>query len=88
MRTGHFREMCEHGTVVAQCRCPSPDKQKILVPCPPNCAGAANSAHQGEAMDHSEFSTTNTGQLYAANDGTSWRRTSLVCQFRPDDPSI
>lgn len=32
----HFQEVCEHGTVVAQCRCPGPKSVKI-VPCPSNC---------------------------------------------------
>ena len=29
----HFQEQCEHGTVYAQCRCPSPEKTIRRVPC-------------------------------------------------------
>jgi hypothetical protein len=28
---------CEHGTIVAQCRCPAPDKVVTIVDCPDYC---------------------------------------------------
>lgn len=34
----HFRNECEHGVVVSQCRCFSPDKAVRIVPCPPECS--------------------------------------------------
>ncbi len=33
----HFIQKCRHGVVVAQCRCPSPDKLVHLIDCPPEC---------------------------------------------------
>lgn len=33
MSGGHYREECEHGIVVGQCRCPSRDKAVHLVSC-------------------------------------------------------
>lgn len=33
----HYMEKCEHGTLVAQCRCPSLDKPVRIVPCPVAC---------------------------------------------------
>lgn len=33
----HFVEQCEHGTVYAQCRCPSPDKTVRRVQCGERC---------------------------------------------------
>lgn len=29
----HMRYECKHGTVIAQCRCPSPDKTVRIVDC-------------------------------------------------------
>lgn len=30
----HYIDRCEHGTVLGQCRCPSPDKTQRTSPCP------------------------------------------------------
>jgi len=38
----HFVKRCEHGTVVAQCRCPGP-KTATIVPCPEDCTGDTGS---------------------------------------------
>jgi len=35
--SGHRIEKCNHGTIVAQCRCASRDKTVIIVPCPERC---------------------------------------------------
>jgi len=29
----HFKMQCEHGLILAQCRCPSLDKRVVVVPC-------------------------------------------------------
>lgn len=36
----HFREVCVHGTVMAQCRCPSKDKVERTVACGDACLNA------------------------------------------------
>lgn len=37
---GHFRHVCKHGRVVAQCRCPNPSKTETVVDrCPDDCDG-------------------------------------------------
>jgi hypothetical protein len=36
-QTGHRREECKHGTLVAQCRCPDRNKTVIIVDCPSDC---------------------------------------------------
>ena len=33
----HFIQKCEHGVVVAQCRCMDPAKPVTIVPCPEDC---------------------------------------------------
>lgn len=33
----HFRDECKHGKLMDQCRCPSPDKEVRIVPCPASC---------------------------------------------------
>jgi len=40
----HYVEQCEHGVVVAQCRCPSKDRPVNIVACPQTCPDR----HQGE----------------------------------------
>lgn len=30
----HLREVCEHGKVIRQCRCPEPTTEKVITPCP------------------------------------------------------
>lgn len=30
---GHFIKVCKHGDVISQCRCPNPNKRKMVVPC-------------------------------------------------------
>jgi len=30
----HFRQVCEHGKVVTQCRCPGPKPDQVIRPCP------------------------------------------------------
>lgn len=30
----HYRQICPHGQLVGQCRCPSPEKVTEIVPCP------------------------------------------------------
>ncbi len=34
---GHFIQKCEHGVVVAQCRCIDPAKPVTIVDCPDDC---------------------------------------------------
>jgi hypothetical protein len=34
---GHRVEMCIHGIIVLQCRCPERDKPVVIVECPPEC---------------------------------------------------
>lgn len=34
----HFRDVCRHGRVLSQCRCPGPKEERIQE-CPPNCPG-------------------------------------------------
>lgn len=34
--TGHFKNVCKHGEVFGQCRCPAPDKTVNVVECPPD----------------------------------------------------
>jgi hypothetical protein len=36
--TRHYRTVCKHGIVLAQCRCPAQDKPDFLAPCPPDHA--------------------------------------------------
>ncbi len=33
----HFIQKCQHGVVVAQCRCADPNKAVTVVACPENC---------------------------------------------------
>lgn len=33
----HHKSECKHGTLVSQCRCPAPDKEVRIVPCPKSC---------------------------------------------------
>lgn len=33
----HYRDVCSHGTVVAECRCPMGEKRVRTVPCPKFC---------------------------------------------------
>jgi hypothetical protein len=33
----HIRKQCEHGIVVAECRCPSTNKAVQIVSCPASC---------------------------------------------------
>ena len=40
MKDGHYIAECKHGVVVAQCRCASVDKQRVIVACPPTCRAA------------------------------------------------
>lgn len=33
----HQKQLCKHGIVVSQCRCPNPHKVTVEVPCPEYC---------------------------------------------------
>lgn len=47
MSDGHYRAECQHGVVVAQCRCPAPSKRlEIVRPCP------MTTAHLGLTVVH------------------------------------
>jgi hypothetical protein len=35
--SAHFRDVCRHGTVIAQCRCPGPKRDNVKVLCPDRC---------------------------------------------------
>lgn len=35
--SGHFKQVCKHGTLQGQCRCPAPDKAERLVACGHEC---------------------------------------------------
>lgn len=41
--TMHERQVCKHGVLVSQCRCPGP-KVDTVVPCPPECKECADEA--------------------------------------------
>lgn len=53
----HFRDVCKHGNVVAQCRCPSgPGKREQTVPCAQDCAQArSDNAKLDHSLDRSVF---------------------------------
>lgn len=37
MTVTHFKQVCPHGTIVSQCRCPSVAKFQEVVACPDSC---------------------------------------------------
>lgn len=43
----HFRKVCKHGRVVAQCRCLGPKTDTVVDRCPPECKPSANVFSEG-----------------------------------------
>lgn len=59
--SGHIREVCEHGQVISQCRCPGPRTDRVVRPCPfPEHAKAELAAEEQRHLD-------TLGYLAAAN---------------------
>lgn len=53
MSGGHFVEMCRHGVVANQCRCPGPNKDVRIVACPERCTAATPTEDPAASADHS-----------------------------------
>lgn len=49
----HFRKVCKHGRVVAQCRCIGP-KTEIIAPCLPECDREVRYKREEECVFRSE----------------------------------
>ena len=79
----HFVDRCQHGVVVAQCRCPAPDKVERLVPCPPRCDVVVDETCHSEstlfkvrnALDKSGFTMSEADRVINSllNDGILFR---------------
>lgn len=67
----HYVQKCKHGVVMAQCRCPAPDKVEVLVPCPSTCAGIIDETCHSEltlfkvrnALDKSGFTMSEADRV-------------------------
>ncbi len=45
MTRNHFLHKCKHGHIVAQCRCPIPVRDDVVVACPPWCKEQYHAQH-------------------------------------------
>lgn len=53
--SGHFREECEHGVVITQCRCPGPST--AIGPCPEWCPYYNDQPESNEELDSNALTT-------------------------------
>lgn len=50
MASRHFRTECKHGVLIAQCRCPSPEKELRIAECPPSCSDPVSNTIQDAVL--------------------------------------
>jgi len=69
----HYAVQCIHGTIVSQCRCPSPSKHVTIVDCPDSCpqsnAGTPHGRAQALRWLEQESEAYAQGQKYAQGSG-------------------
>lgn len=69
----HFQEVCEHGHIHSQCRCPGP-KARISIKCPNPEEELAESLHQDRSFVNAWGGEINYGPADRLERKKAWQR--------------